>query len=118
MPETNTVLLRRQLLGGQQALHRGEDRVVAAAGTPAGPRALVVAHLVVVRRPRPARARAAGRRRRVMLAPPRGMRPRMASRIAPGRSGSPGTRVQQSTSTSVARAQQEGAAGRGAGSPR
>ena len=88
-----------ELLARQELLHRGEDRVIAAAGAPAGAGALVVAQrvfvLVVVL---VQHGESAGNRHR---APPRGMRPRIAPRIEPGRSGSPGTRVQQSTSTSV-----------------
>src|SRR5690349_9938707 len=109
-------LLGPELLGHKQPLDRGEHRMVAAAGTPAGRGPFVVAEregpLVVDidgataretgklhHATPPARIVSLVRwppvRSRVAIAE------RSASWIAPGWRGSPGTRVQQSTSTSV-----------------
>ena len=89
----------------EQPPHRRQHRVVTASRTPPRDRALVVAHVeltvVLVLGEMEDRAGAAH-------AEPPGRCSRMARAIAPGRRGSPRTRVQQSTSTRVvARRSQE-----------
>src|SRR5690349_5734552 len=95
-------LLRLELLADEQLFHRRENRVIATAGTPAGDWPFIVAEHVfaIVVDGRRASEIRAGEVGHVTSLPSLSINGVIASAIAPGRNGSPGTRVQQSTSTS------------------
>ena len=97
-PRNEDRVFRLELVFRQEALNSGEDRVVAAARTPPGDGGLIVAHLefAVVGLTEMEKGTSAAHE-----APPSGIFSLMACRIAPGRRGSPRTRVQQSMSTRV-----------------
>ena len=91
-------VLRLELVFRQEALDSSEDRVVAATRTPPGNGGLIVAHLefAIIGLTEMEKGTSAAHE-----APPSGIFSRMAFSMAPGRRGSPRTRVQQSISTRV-----------------